>query len=265
MTDTIDVTTGEADAGEKRLVGSDRVLAVLIALAGRPEGATLDELSAAVASPKSTVHRALASLVRARLAAKESAGHYILGDEFLRLAFANHDARPEQARVQPALRALADTFGETAHYGVLDGVEVVYRAKVEPSAGAVRLTSTIGGRNPAHCTAIGKLLLSQRLEDDAAAQRFAREHQLAARTPHSIVDPYAFADELSLTRERGYALEEEESEIGINCIAVPAPLPPELGVEGAVSIAALKYRTPVSILEREVDRIRTILADEVRR
>jgi IclR family acetate operon transcriptional repressor len=156
---------------ESRLVGSDRVLAVLKELARHADGAGLEELTRAIGSPKPTVHRALGSLRRAGLADQDARGHYVLGDEFLRMAFAHHEARPEHVRVRPVLESLAAHFGETSHYAVLDGREVVYRAKVDPPTGAVRLTSTIGGRNPAHATAVGKLLLAHRLttREDVAA------------------------------------------------------------------------------------------------
>lgn len=248
------------EAAADRLVGADRVLAVLVALARRPEGAGLEELARVVASPKSTVHRALASLVRAGLATKEGVGHYALGDEFLRLAFAHHEARPDHVRVLPALAALAERFGETAHYAVLDGAEVVYRAKVDPPAGAVRLTSTIGGRNPAHCTAVGKLLLAARLPDDDAVARWVAEHGLAPRTARTVVDPEAFAAELARVRARGYAVDDQENEVGINCLAVPAGLPSASLADGAVSVSALAYRTPLADLERDAPLVAAVVA-----
>src|SRR6478609_9342386 len=118
----VDATASE----EARLVGSDRVLAVLKELARHPDGVGLDELTRAIGSPKPTVHRALQSLRRAGLADQDARGHYVLGDELLRLAFAHHEARPEHVRVRPLLESLAARFGETAHYAVLDGAEVVY-------------------------------------------------------------------------------------------------------------------------------------------
>jgi IclR family acetate operon transcriptional repressor len=251
------VLTGEV--ASDRLVGSDRVLAVLIELARRPDGASLEELARAVASPKSTVHRALASLTRAGLAAKGGVGHYALGDEFLRLAFAHHEARPDHVRILPALRALADRFGETAHYAVLDGDEVVYRAKVDPPAGAVRLTSTIGGRNPAHSTGVGKLLLAQQLTDDAAARAWVRSRRLERRTEHTITEPAAFAAEMARIRELGYAVDDQENEVGINCVAVPAVGGP--GQLGAVSVSALVYRTPLADLEREAGAIAALVSE----
>ena len=78
---------------------------------------------------------------------------------------ATSTARPETARIQPLLEDLATQFGETAHYAVLSGPDIVYRAKMDPPQGAVRLTSVIGGRNPAYRTAVGKALLSERLVD----------------------------------------------------------------------------------------------------
>src|SRR3954468_10869575 len=155
---------GTATLDAARLVGSDRVLAVLKELARYPDGVGLEELTRVIGSPKPTVHRALRALRRAGLADQDTRGHYLLGDEFLRMAFAHHEARPEHIRVRPLLETLAGRFGETAHSAVLDGREVVYRAKVDPPTGAVRLTSTIGGRNPAHATAVGKLLLAYRLD-----------------------------------------------------------------------------------------------------
>jgi DNA-binding IclR family transcriptional regulator len=247
----------------ERLVGADRVLAVLVALARRPEGASLEELARAVESPKSTVHRALAALTRAGLAAKEGVGQYALGDEFLRLAFAHHDARPDHVRIAPALRTLAERFGETTHYAVLDGAQVVYRAKVDPPTGVVRLTSTVGGRNPAHSTGVGKLLLARLLPDDDAVLTWAREHAdaLVARTPRTLVDPAALAADLALVRERGYAVDDEENEPGIACLAVPAGLASPAGTDGAVSVSALAYRTPLSDLVARVDEIRAVVAD----
>ena len=259
MTETADGVAAD------RVVGSDRVLAVLVALAGYPSGVGLDELARVVASPKPTVHRALASLVRAGLATKEGVGHYVLGDEFLRLAFAHHEARPDHVRVLPALRALADTLGETAHYAVLDGDEVVYRAKVDPPAGAVRLTSTIGGRNPAYRTGVGKLLLARRLPDDDAVRRWLHGRELVARTPHTIVDADALVAELARTRDRGYAVDDEENELGINCVAVPANLPVPAGSDGAVSVSALAYRMSLPELERRVPEIVALVSDATAR
>jgi IclR family acetate operon transcriptional repressor len=250
------------DAG--RLVGSDRVLAVLVELGRHPDGATLDELASSLASPKSTVHRALASLRRASFAELTSRGVYALGDEFFRLAFSNYESRPETVHLEPLLRSLSDQYGETVHYAVLEGKDVVYRAKQDPPQGAVRLTSTVGGRNPAYRTAVGKLLLSYRVRNEAELQSWLAGEVLEARTAHTIADPRALLAELQSTRERGYGVDDQENELGINCVAVPAFVDREGMPKGAISVSALRFRYPIDRLVETVDelsaKVRSVLS-----
>ncbi|OUM41718.1 IclR family transcriptional regulator [Arthrobacter sedimenti] len=254
---------GEPNQGE-RLVGSDRVLAVLLELGRHPEGATLEDIASALASPKSTVHRALASLRKASLAELTSRGVYALGDEFFRLAFSNHAARPDTARIEPLLSALAAEYGETVHYAVLDGKDVVYRAKVDPSQGAVKLTSTVGGRNPAYRTAVGKLLLAHAITTREQLSAWLQGEALEAKTASTITDPDALFGELQATLSRGYGIDDEENELGLNCVAVPVFGESSAAPMGAISVSALRFRYP---LERLIEtapilaaRVRTTLA-----
>ncbi|WP_405875613.1 MULTISPECIES: IclR family transcriptional regulator [unclassified Streptomyces] len=252
-------TDGPTDADGSRLVGSDRVLAVLKELARHPDGVGLEELTRAIGSPKPTVHRALGALRRAGLADQDVRGRYVLGDEFLRMAFAHHEARPDHVRVRPVLEALAHRFGETAHYAVLDGHEVVYRAKVDPPTGAVRLTSAIGGRNPAHTTAVGKLLLTRQLGSLEEVEAWIGDSPLERRTPGTLCSAADLHRELGATRERGYGVDDQENENGVNCLALPVYLTSPTTPSGAVSVSALTYRTPVSALVDAVDEIRALL------
>lgn len=254
-TETRSVREEEPD----RLVGTERVLQVLKELAEHPAGITLDELSRRVGSAKPTVHRALTSLRRAGFARQEGHGHYALGDEFLRLAFVHHELRPAHLTMQPRLLALAERFGETAHYAVLDGRTVVYRAKTDPPTGAIRLTSTVGGRNPAHSTAVGKLLLAQQLLDLKAVRRWVAEAPLERRTKNTVRSAAALHASLVQIRAVGYAIDEEENEPGINCLAVPVRDPAGSEVIGAVSVSALAYRTPLAWLIDAVPEIRSIV------
>jgi len=121
-------------------------------------------------------------------------------------------------------------------------------------------SATVGGRNPAHSTAVGKLLLARLLPDDEAVLTWAGAHPLERRTARTLVDPRALATDLARTRERGYAVDDQENEAGITCLAVPAALPTPAHQDGAVSVSALAYRTPLTALEREVDTIRAIVA-----
>jgi IclR family acetate operon transcriptional repressor len=247
-------------SAETRLVGADRVLAVLAELARHPDGLGLDDMAKAMASPKPTVHRALAALRRAGFAAQDGYGRYVLGDEFLRLAFAHHEARPDHVRVLPVLRALANHYGETAHYATLDGRWVVYRSKLDPPSGAVRLTSVVGGRNPAHTTAVGKLLLSARLRTEQDVRDWVGDQPLRTPTLNSLGTVEALHAELVRTRQRGFGTDDQENEPGVNCLAVPAFLTSPTVPSGAISVSGLAYRTPLETLIDDVPAILAIVA-----
>lgn len=248
---------------DDRLVGSDRVLAVLIELAKFPDGVSLDEMARIVSGSKPTVHRALASLCRAGLAGKDGRGRYLLGDEFLRMAFAHHEARPDHLRVQPILDRLTARYGETSHYAVLDGPSIVYRAKVDPTVGAMRLTSTVGGRNPAHATAVGKMLLSATLPDLAAVRDWIGGRTLERPTARTASTAAALHAQLEQVRERGYSVDDQENEPGVNCVALPVFLGSPSEASGAISISALAYRTPLAVLIDDLPTIRSIVAGHV--
>jgi IclR family acetate operon transcriptional repressor len=240
---------------EEKLVGADRVIAVLTELADHPLGVTLDELAGKLKSSKPTVHRALATLRRAGMADMTGRGVYVLGDEFLRLAFRNLDGRPETARLQPLLEELASTFGETAHYAVLSGKDIVYRAKMDPPQGAVRLTSVVGGRNPAYRTAVGKLLLSMRLDSIEEVEDWFGPFPLEQKTEHTHTTAQSLLTELQATRRRGYGVDDQENEIGINCVAVPVYLDGSTSPSGAVSVSAVSFRTPLKRLVAAVPEV----------
>lgn len=243
----------------KGTVGAERVLTVLIALAESPDGLRLEEVATWLDSPKPTIHRALATLRRVGLAAQLSDGAYVLGDEFLRLAFAYQEGRSTVSRVEPILREVSAAFGETAHYAVLDGHDVVYHAKRDPAAGSIRLSSVVGGRNPAHSTAVGKLLLAYRYTDAASLHQWCADHTLVARTPNTVVDFDRLANMLTDIRRDGFATDDQESEMGVNCLAVPIFLDSSDVPTGAVSVSGLTFRTPLPLLVDRLDAVRDII------
>lgn len=243
----------------KGTVGAERVLTVLIALAQEPDGLRLEEVATQLSSPKPTVHRALASLRRVGLAAQLSDGTYVLGDEFLRLAFAYQQRRSSVSRIEPVLRELSAEFDETAHYAVLDDHDVVYHAKRDPAAGAIRLNSVVGGRNPAHSTAVGKLLLAYRYPDAASLRGWCAGRTLIAKTPNTVTDVDQLAEMLTNIRGQGFATDDQESEAGVNCMALPIFLDASDVPTGAVSVSGLTFRTPLARLTDRVDAVRDII------
>lgn len=235
------------------------MLAVLAELARHPTGITLDELATVLGSPKPTVHRALATLRRAGMASLASRGIYVLGDEFVRLALRNLAGRPDTVRLQPLLDALANRYGETVHYAVLEGADIVYRAKMDPPQGAIRLTSVVGGRNPAYSTAVGKALLAAGNPTESDLVTLFGRSTFEPATPNTVKGTAALAEELRATRERGYGVDDQENELGVNCVALVIYLDGSAEPTGAISLSAVAFRTPLAQLVASIPDIRATI------
>jgi IclR family acetate operon transcriptional repressor len=129
--------------------------------------------------------------------------------------------------------------GLVVHLAVLDGPDVVYLDKVGDSPLAP-IPTRVGGRQPAHCTAVGKAVLAE-LPDDVVGQLLARSG-MRPQTEHTIVDPAVFQRELAVIRDRGYAEDDGEQEIGVRCVAVTVP--------GAPARAAISISGPATRMSR---------------
>lgn len=245
-------------------VGSvDKALRVLQILSGYGRGITLEELVPLVGIPRSSLHRLLGALKHRGFATQpEPNGRYFLGTELLAVAFRFHDHLDLRLLVRPVLIRLQETFNETVHMGSLDGSEIVYVDKVEATR-AVKLSSIIGGRNPANSTGLGKALLAWTYPTDMAIRAWASAHgPLMANTKHSITAIAKLADELERIRVAGYALDLEENEEGVHCAAVPVFLGRSTPV-AAVSVSAPKSRMPLSELEQVAEEVRRVVAESL--
>ena len=238
-----------AAASPYRVQVLDRALSVLEALARRPDAeCSLGEISEEVALHKSTVHRLVMVLERHRLVLRNaSTGRYRLGLKLFELgakAIAGNDLR-EQTR--PYLSRVMSATGETVHLCILDDAEVLYIDKVEPHK-IVRLSSSIGRRSPAYCTSVGKAMLAYLPlgEVDDILGRV----ELSQRTRHTITSPASLHAELAETRDRGYAIDDEENEEGVRCVGAAV-----LDYSGR-PIAAISVSGPAFSITR--DKVETV-------
>jgi IclR family transcriptional regulator, KDG regulon repressor len=203
--------------GGYRVQVLDRALEILDLLAAEGPNLTTMELSLRLKLHRSTVHRLLMVLMQHRLVARDASGNvYHLGLKLCELgsqAVAQLDIG-EQAG--PHLKQLVLETGETAHVGVMDDGEVVSVTSVV-SQRAVRTPSTVGKRNPAYCTSLGKAMLAFLPEE---VERVI-SNGFQARTPNTITSPRALKADLSKVRERGWAIDDEEFEEGLRCLGAP--------------------------------------------
>ncbi|WP_454198691.1 IclR family transcriptional regulator [Nocardia sp. Marseille-Q1738] len=167
--------------------------------------------------PRSTVHRILDQMIRLRWLAHTSGG-YRLGMRTLELGGLTADHNEIRDAVSPLLHELCQRTGMVGHLAVLDGHEVVYLDKAGGRLAAM-LPTRLGGRMPAHCTALGKAMLAS-LEPSIAEAAF--HSRLPRLTAHTITEPEALHRTLAQIRLRqGVALDRQESLEGIGCVAAP--------------------------------------------
>ena len=249
----------EAPGRDTTATGADRVLEAMKLLADHPRPVRLEEFARELGAPKSTTHRVLLTLRRAGFAEQDEEGRYRLSLDFLRMAFRHYESLDDRNLVQSTLELLVKRFRETAYYAKLDHSEVVYFAMVT-NPGFVQTAALVGARQPAYRTALGKALLSTTLPDRAAVDRFVEQYgPLARATPNSLTNAAALDRELRETRARGYAIDNEENEAGVVCIAHPVFLAPQSEPTGAISVAAIKQRTPLPELIARASEMREVI------
>jgi DNA-binding IclR family transcriptional regulator len=120
--------------------------------------------------------------------------------------------------VHPYLKQLTDKNGETTHFVLPDTYEVIYVDKVE-SSGSIRICTQIGKRMPYYCTGVGKAILAFQPEDEI--KKILSYSRLVSYTQNTITDYNALLKECEQIRRDGYALDKEEVEDGLFCVAVP--------------------------------------------
>jgi IclR family KDG regulon transcriptional repressor len=182
---------------------------------------TVPEIAARVGLPRSTAHELVRTLAaRHYLAPAPSQPHqFALGSKSFELGNAYASRVDLIVEGQHVARKVAAESEETVHLGVLDGLEVVYIVK-EDSSHTLRMVSGVGLRRPAHCTAMGKMLLSA-IPDDELARKLGDFDELPGLTPNSITSRGCLFEELAAVRARGFAFDDRESNPSVRCVASP--------------------------------------------
>ena len=184
------------------------------------DGLSLGALAESLGLKKNSLHRTLAALrYRGYVIQDAQTGHYQLGPTLLRLA----DNYLSESRLRllfhPILQDVCAQINELCHLGILDGTDIVYLDKVEPVQ-SIRVWSAIGMRGAAVTTALGRAIIAFLYKDyDSFAARFGAN--IPQRTPHTLTNPHDVWNEIQITRLRGYALENQEGQEGVSCLALP--------------------------------------------
>jgi IclR family KDG regulon transcriptional repressor len=215
-------------------------LQVLIALGDEQRPLTLTEICHLVRLPKTTVFRYLQTLVHCGFVTHDRREDmYHLGARLFELG----QLAGQQLRIRdialPIMAELRDRFNETVNLGILDGYDVVYVEMVE-SHHSLRMQATLGSRDPAYSTALGKAMLA--FIDDPGRHLPSR---WTPRTVFTLNSRASVLRALAQAREQGYALDDQENEDGARCIGAPI-----FEYPGRVT-AAISVSAPASRLGRE--------------
>ena len=197
---------------------ADRIFGVIETLAATgPTG--LVDLSKMLELNKSTVHRVLNSLIYMGYVKQDAAtSKYSLTYKICRIA--NHVLNQIDLLdvARPYLKELSAKTGETVNLVEREGTSAIYIDKVENSANAVRLISKIGKSIPLYCSGVGKAMMADM--DEATVRSIWTESDIIPFTKHTITDLDILLKQLESVRKRGYAIDDEENEIGVRCVAV---------------------------------------------
>ena len=220
--------------------GLDRAAAILGAFDATHRELTLAALVARCGLPRSTTHRTADRMIRLGWLDKPK-DRYRIGNrlfELSGLAPIRHELREA---VLPFLQDLHSATRTTVQLGVLDGAQVLVVEKITGHR-PMPMLSQVGGTIPAHCSALGRAILAY---SDAAAVTAVVDAGMTPRTPRTLTTPVALLRELAAIPDRGWAVDREEGNIGVSCVAAPV-----FGPLGDV-VAALSVTGPSAVVRAD--------------
>lgn len=231
-----------------------RGLKILDLLASAEDSVGITEIADYLGMDKSSISRVMQTLASYGYAEQDaSTRRYRLGPQVVVLGQTLLNRMPLRDQARPFLQQLVDRTGECAHLGVLAQNQVLYLDQVESPA-TLRVNTRIGTLAPLHCTALGKSLLSfGRMETPDA---------LPAFTSRTIINPDALRLHLEQTRQQGYAIDDEEYNYDVRCVAAPVydyanHVVGAIGISGPAGRMSLERIPDMAGVVREVARTLT--------
>jgi DNA-binding IclR family transcriptional regulator len=193
----------------------DRMAMLLDAMARYAEPASLKYLSADTGLHPSTAHRILTALAEHGYVERVPQASWQLGSKLLQLGHRVRSGSDVRREARPVMDWLRDEIGESVNLTLRSGDEVIYVERTTP-ARAIRVEQVIGSRAPLHVTAVGKLMLAE--EGEAAIRAYAVRSGLPRYTRNTLSDTETLIEASTRDARLGYALDNEEAELGVGCI-----------------------------------------------
>ena len=235
----------------------ERALAMLEAVAQESDGLSNAEISRKLNIPKSSASYILRTLeTQGYLTRDTESGRYRVGLKILSLSRGALGGRDVRGIALPIMRHLTQQTGLTCHLAVLDGPDAVYIEKVEPE-GFIRMDTWVGRRMRVHATSVGKAIVAHIAQEQL--ERILRKSGMEKRTPKTIVTLPRLLKELEKVRTQGYAVDDEENNLGARCVAAPV-----FGDHGAIEASLGLSGTTQQVSPQTMPRILEALKDSAR-
>lgn len=219
MSATVAHQPPQGDRARSGVQTLDRAFLILETIANADGVATLSQLALDTGLPLPTIHRLVRALVDLGYLRQEPSREYSLGPRLIRLGDITAHRLATWSR--PHLNQAVARLGESVNLATLDGDQIVYLAQAMAAKKSMRMFTEVGRRVNPHTTAVGKAMLAG-VPEPVVRELLARTG-MARRTEHTITTPEGFLAELEWVRERGYALDNQEQEVGVRCVAVEVP------------------------------------------
>jgi IclR family KDG regulon transcriptional repressor len=231
----------------------ERAFAILEEIAQSREGIGLAELSKRVGLHNSTTFHLVKTMVAlGYIRQSRETKRYRIGRPLFALAAGSLDEVELVSLATPVLEDLSAATGESGHFAVRSGDAVVVIAKTS-GTGAFQLTERAGVARPAHCTALGKVLLAALTP--AQLDRFLASHELRAFTPKSLTEAEPLRRELAEVARTGIAFDDGEFDPEVRCVAVPV-YDFTGQVAGALGISGPIWRLSIQVLQTRTEEVR---------
>lgn len=241
----------------------ERTLDILELLSENIDGMGLTEISNRIDLHKSTVHRLLGTLIYKDFVKQDTeTNKYKITIKLYELGVKKIASADILEVSKPYTKELMKKLNEVVHLVIQDNNDIIYIDKVEAD-NTIRMASTIGRRRPLYCTSVGKAMMAHMSDEEV--KEIWENSKIEKLTEKTITDFNDFLTELEKIREYGYAVDDEENEVGVRCIG--APIFNNTGkVQGAISISGPAIRVTkerVEAIAEEVKKYAVLISKEL--
>jgi len=234
-----------------------KAFSILETLTGTSQPLSMAELARETGMTKPTAHRIITVLAELGFVERDQGKRgYVEGSRLIQFALDTLKATVPRNMRHTVLHALSEETGETCNFGILVGAEVIYLDRVE-AKWPLGLRFEPGSQVPAHCSAIGKLLLS--LEHGDRRDELLRAMPLTKYTERTITSVQAMLDDLERIQQNEIGIDNQESIKGMVCVAVPVRAA-DGGVVGGLAMSAPEARVSMEDALKLVPQIRQAAA-----